>query len=505
MTNVAYPANDLDLAGFTRTAPTIKPKIFELAADCPARASAVLLGQRALNVPVPDERPGTLLAWQTTVELIRLALRRGADARSAWADLPDASVPRPPALRAFALDAADAIIDEIGDDTEGRLVLEEASARIDATNVQLKGVILLRHRASGRVRLYRVRLGERLTEADDVDAHRWAVVAASTVAASQRDLTQVEVAEISLASGTVSAPRTWSRDELRSAWTGDIRPGLDALRRQPVHPRPGRHCATCEHAFACPAPHQAAGLLGIAGRPWRVDVSADTLRRYAACAHDYALGELYGIPGRRAGSAAADRGRAVHARLAAAHAIGRGCDAADLFGCAVDPPGDDPLPYLRAHIDHCPLRRDDVLDVAVEQPIVVVDGQANVVLLATVDLRYTSRDGARRWREVKTRPQAPDVTAEQLIEGDVTVATYVLLASSGVDGAVEQLEWEVLAPDRATVTTIPITAVLVGRARAVVASRVETLLDDTTWAPTDNGAHCVGCAFAEICPHSRAT
>ncbi|AZM88877.1 hypothetical protein D1J60_10570 [Streptomyces sp. W1SF4] len=276
--------------------------------------------------------------------------------------------------------------------------------------------------------------------------------------------------------------------------------------------RPGSACGSCPFTSGCPALLRAPGLTGLSGkgRPRRTWSPTDG-REYTACprrsrARSLRLPTLDAVER----SPAAERGRAVHAYLAARHRVD------PPVPCSNDIP-EDWVPagfalearelliataQLRRHAAVCPLHR--VLgaeDVRVEPTVTMEDPAARVVVVTDPDLVY--RDGGSWvWREVKSTSRRFSGTSN-LMETYPQLALAVLMAAEAVwpgkPGNV-RVEAEILRPHGASLVTLdPSSPAVRDRARKALAPLTDAWHADDAFEPQP-GPKCADCPVSQWCP-----
>lgn len=294
-----------------------------------------------------------------------------------------------------------------------------------------------------------------------------------------------------------------ARDELRA-----IRPGGNA--------QPGQDCADCKLLTACREVQTVPGILGINEptaplRSWSVSNG----RYYLECpAQDY-LRRLH-LPKDYEYNEAAERGQAIHARLAEQHARQphRGCTAADLPPEADWSAGGWQVRGVQAslgrrmlanHVELCSLQRaEGITEVLVEPSIAIHDTDANVIVIAKPDTLYVE-DGAWVWHELKTKQglrwSYRDLLRDipQLALAVVLMAENALpLATGTLAGA--RIELELLAPDAVDLLLIdPNDPAQVAAARQVVRELAAPWHGDLV-SSARPGDHCVRCPVRRWCP-----
>ncbi|MFE7664632.1 PD-(D/E)XK nuclease family protein [Streptomyces celluloflavus] len=273
--------------------------------------------------------------------------------------------------------------------------------------------------------------------------------------------------------------------------------------------RPGPSCVGCAYLSVCPTLRRAPGLLGLeaSGRPRRT-WSVTNGRSYRACPARDHMRRLH-LPASQTieRSSSAERGRAVHAYLAARHGSGRPCTM-DIPARWI--PDGFELPeqesrlgalLLRHHAAVCPLRFvHDRNDVRAEPRVVRHDSLGDVLVIAEPDLLY--RDGdSWVWRETKT--SAGGWSRRQgLLDRYPQLALAVLLVSRGdLGGSLSRarIELEVLRPAGADLEIIdPCVPSVRAAAEETVRGLVADWHSDDHYAPAPGDA-CTRCEVARWC------
>lgn len=323
--------------------------------------------------------------------------------------------------------------------------------------------------------------------------------------------TRVRVVEVGLTDGIAQVLVDAAPDEIRRAYQASGRPVAERL-VQGTERSPGAECAECKLRAACPALAQAPGLLGLAdpGTHRRI-CSTVTLQRYALCPAQAHLQDLR-LPTDPVDSAVVRRGLLVHRWLEQAHRRGAPCrpedlpspDAPDLGPAAGLMDRDEyaaVLPYLRRHLDVCPLRGPgEITEVSPEPRVTAYDPTADVLVLARPDL-LRRVDGQPVWREQKTSLTDRGITPENVLDLVPQLALAVCLLADGVFGEPGGLaELEQLTPDAGRVITLDAgDPAVVSAARAVLADRARDWHRDTEF-PASPGPWCRLCPVARWCP-----
>lgn len=322
---------------------------------------------------------------------------------------------------------------------------------------------------------------------------------------------RMRIVEFSLLDGQVRPLFEGSRDEALNHYREHGRDALAAVLDSQEY-RPGACCAGCSYVSVCPALRTATGLLGVRrpGRPRRT-WSVTNGRNYRVCPARDHMRRLH-LPAADAveHDTASERGRAVHAYLAArhSHCSPRPCttDVPESWDLGEYGLSDDEYALgaslLRRHAAVCPLRcvRDST-DVRVEPRVVRHDTAADVVVIAAPDLLY--RDGdSWVWRETKS--SATDrLTGPPLFERYPQLALAVLMVGRGDLGGSPtraRVELEVLRPAGPDLEVIdPFDAANRSLAQRVVQDLVGGWHADDHFLPSP-GRACTRCEVARWCP-----
>ncbi len=277
-------------------------------------------------------------------------------------------------------------------------------------------------------------------------------------------------------------------------------------------------CADCSVRYVCAGIPTFPGFLGVAGFSARTRaLSPATLWTHGACPRQLYLSRDLGLPReRREASDALRRGVQVHEWLRLAHDRGVPCGEADLPEAAesglhrelgwTDDEYAVNRPYLRQHVQVCPLAGGEVTDIRAEVHITAWDTDANLVFTTRPDTAYLDRDGAWVLRETKTLsprgiPRDPSV----LLGRYPQVAAAVCLLADGYRPDEQpadhpgRVELELLGPEAAELVTFdaadPLTVLV---ARTSLAERVDSWLFDTVH-PIGERPPCQTCEVARWC------
>ncbi|MCB5909658.1 PD-(D/E)XK nuclease family protein [Streptomyces pinistramenti] len=322
---------------------------------------------------------------------------------------------------------------------------------------------------------------------------------------------RVRVLRFALLDGRTEVLFNGTRDEAVALYREHGSKALTELLDRPEY-RPGSACIGCSYLTTCPAVPKAPGLLGVRSeqpRPRR-SWSATNGRSYRTCPARDHLRRLR-LPAARELEAApdAERGRAVHAYLAAQHS------AHPVTPCTPHVPAHwVPERYeltdeqrrlgatlLRRHAAVCPLRhlRDDDTLLA-EQRLVHHDTEADVLIIADPDLLY--RDGESWvWREVKSSSRNKRWWRDPLRAYPQLALGVLLISHMELGGARSgaRVELEVLRPGGADLEIIdPYTPAVRETADEVVRDHVRDWHQDDLFAPQP-GEHCGTCEVSRWC------
>jgi PD-(D/E)XK nuclease superfamily len=292
---------------------------------------------------------------------------------------------------------------------------------------------------------------------------------------------------------------------------------------------PCRDCNGCKASAVCDALPTDPGLLGLPGfgtHPRTLAPTAlDTWRR---CPARYLLTVELGLPRSYTRSnVAMARGLAVHGWLEHAHARSIACTAADLLEPSPDDdgiPGDVAKaaeldaadyrvawPFLRQHLDVCPLTGDGVYDVWPERDLAVLDPDADVLVLCRPDLLASTATGPL-WRETKTVAQLPEATDAELLAVYPQVAVGICILADGSTGdprlaaagtSRALVELELLAPQAARLIRFDVLdESTVSAARRALAQAAYGWHRDDQFVARP-GMWCTGCEVSRWCPSAQ--
>ncbi|MFI6530804.1 PD-(D/E)XK nuclease family protein [Nonomuraea sp. NPDC050547] len=263
-------------------------------------------------------------------------------------------------------------------------------------------------------------------------------------------LERVRVVQFSLSDGQVDTIFDGTREEALSAYRTDGAPAVRALLDNRGY-QPGSACGTCAVSPVCPALPAAPGLLGIADRTRpRRSWSPTTGNGYKKCpARAHMRGLRLPVNDAVERSADAERGRAVHAFLAAQHcrrpSVPCGSDIPpDWMPEGFDLPVEEQrlgAELLRHHAEVCPIRLSvSESEIRIEPALAFDDSAADLLVLTDPDLLYQDGD-ARVWRETKTsrwnRPCRDVLTRYPQVALAVRIIGAGLLSGPDLRGRVE--------------------------------------------------------------------
>ena len=207
----------------------------------------------------------------------------------------------------------------------------------------------------------------------------------------------------------------------------------------------------------------------------------------------------------------------MHAWLAAAHARGRACTAADLPDTVDGDAVHTPLgwsaeeyatnrPYLVQHLGLCPFDDPGATGLTTEVSVTAWDTDANVLLSTRPDTAWRRADDRWVLRETKTlSPRGLPEDRTILLDRYTQVAASLCLLADGFtpDGMPAEspgiVELELLGPDAGAVIEYDASdPVVVLVARTALADRVDAWLFDTTH-PVGPNPPCRTCEVYEWC------
>ncbi|MEG8182441.1 PD-(D/E)XK nuclease family protein [Nocardia terpenica] len=334
-----------------------------------------------------------------------------------------------------------------------------------------------------------------------------ATAAAYAIARAEPDAQRIRVVDFACLEGTSEVRFDGSREEVRERYNRDGRPAVTALLNGREY-QAGSSCVDCRFIADCPAVLRAPGLLGLTKRSIRRRLwSPSQARNYRACPARHFLRDRLHLPidGNREFNAAAERGRAVHRALAAAHSqpAGRPCPTAA--------PGDwypDRLPpreielgtlLIEEHAEVCPrLHLPPTAELWSEPQLTIWDSAADVVVVTTPDLLYDDA-GSTVWREVKTGRRPTAWSGDPLNLPQLSLGVLLLRHGLLGSGPRRRVELEILRPARPEVVSIdPFNDAVCTVARRVIDEFVMPWHADDLFraAPGD----CDDCVVAHWCP-----
>ncbi|MET8909512.1 PD-(D/E)XK nuclease family protein [Micromonospora sp. NPDC004551] len=346
----------------------------------------------------------------------------------------------------------------------------------------------------------------------------WAYVAAHVAAEypSQIPAQRVWVTEIGLADGienhllegvTPDDARRLYEERARS----DVRATLRGEERVT-----SRSCGECKFTGACDSLIRLDGFLQARQPgPWTRSVSASDLEAYERCPAQWYMEREAHLPRSEEGNQALLRGLAAHQWIAQAHTRGIPCsihdlpDPADLdrlSSIANGPidPADYELayPFLRAHIECCPLEAGIRTSLVAERTLYAYDAEADVVIATKADAFWV-RDDMLTMREIKTVQTQPDANEDQIFSAFLSVAWDLVAIEAGLAdhyGVTHgEVQLEVLSPDSAAVYAYSTRdTALMKMARGRVRRLARQWLNDTQWDPLPNPG-CSRCSVRRWC------
>lgn len=370
--------------------------------------------------------------------------------------------------------------------------------------------------ADGVREIRRLRLGPAHEHQDENDG-RWAVTAARVAAAERGGATpiRIRVVEIGCLDGSIEVLWDGSPGEAISQFQEHPQARANAVTEED-HVVPCSSCGDCKTAGTCAALVPLDGLLGQMERGHRSrSISPTALSQYDTCPGQWLMDSCVHLPKDRTHSEAAIRGRAVHEWLGAAHSRGVPCTISDLpepggplgFVAGVLDPEAFALahPFLRQHIEKCPLSDPEVAAISPETEVRGYDHAAEVAPIARPDLMYRRGD-LLILRETKSR-NAHHASPEEAFDRHLQIPFSLRLLESGLLAAhgfeVGAVELEVLTATDSVVWTWRTDD---ASAMAIAAAEVERIADDwhqdATW-PTKPGPHCGWCPVQRWCPDAE--
>ncbi|GAB3188949.1 PD-(D/E)XK nuclease superfamily protein [Micromonospora palomenae] len=279
---------------------------------------------------------------------------------------------------------------------------------------------------------------------------------------------------------------------------------------------PGRVCGGCEYLGGCESLIPLNGFLQTDNPgPWTRSVSASDLVLYETCPSRWYMEREVHLPRVEEGSEPLLRGLATHQWLAQAHGRSKACTADELpnpadidrlgiVGEAAVDPGDYELayPFLRSHIDCCPLNDDSIRSLTAERTLYAFDAQADAVIATKADA-FWLRGDTLIMREIKTVQVQPEADRDQIFSAYLAVAWDLVALETGFIshfGAVRgEVQLEILSPDAAVVHTYSTDdEALMRMARGRIRRLGRDWLADVQWAPTPNPG-CTRCSVRRWC------
>lgn len=277
---------------------------------------------------------------------------------------------------------------------------------------------------------------------------------------------------------------------------------------------PGPGCVDCKELTACGEVTRAPQLLGIPGQrgPLRTFSISDG-RYHGKCPAQQHLRSLR-LPKLNEYGPEAERGKAVHAFLEAAHGRvpHRPCHRGDVPSRPDDWIGGSwrltgeiaqgGSQMLTHHRQTCPyMHREQITQVRLEPQLSYYDTATNVMVIAKPDMLYAEGD-AWVWREIKTKERHRRMGADMLQWYPQLALGVLILAKNLLDGDPRQhrIELETLTPDSADIELLDVgDPLIVAKARVVVAAFAESWHRDEP-ATTRPGDECPMCPVRMWCP-----
>ncbi|MFB6426904.1 PD-(D/E)XK nuclease family protein [Streptomyces microflavus] len=319
----------------------------------------------------------------------------------------------------------------------------------------------------------------------------------------------VRVVQFALLDGGQETLFEGTRAEALAEYRSEGAPAVRALLASREY-RPGSACVSCAVAPVCPVLPKASGLLATTDRSRpRRSWSSTTGRSHRGCpARGYLRGLRIPSDDVVERSAAAERGRAVHAFLAEQH--GR----RPRTPCTAEiPPDWVPAAYrlpdeerqlgvelLRHHAEVCPLQADrSRSSFLVEPRLSFDDTAADLLVLAEPDLLYQD-GGSWVWRETKT--SGSDRPVREVMATYPQLALAVRIIGAGVlpgPQAGGRVELELLRPGGADLRILdPFAPSTRETARALVREQVSGWHAETAFEAVP-GPECDACEMARWC------
>ncbi|GIJ35051.1 hypothetical protein Vse01_41990 [Micromonospora sediminimaris] len=351
-----------------------------------------------------------------------------------------------------------------------------------------------------------------------VAATPWAYVAAHAAGeyASRTPVQRIWVTEIGLVDGIEHHILDGiSRDDARILYEERARPNVFAAIRGEERV-PGRCCGECKFTGSCESLVRVDGFLQVREPgPWTRSVSASDLEGYERCPAQWYMERLVHLPRIEEGNQALLRGLAVHRWIAEAHSRGVPCspddlpDPADLDrlslvgGGEIDPADYElAYPFLRSHIECCPLQSNDARSLTAERTLYAYDGIADVVV-ATKSDAYWKSDDTLTMREIKTVQVQPVATDDEIFSTYLAVAWDLVALEAGLArhyGAIHgEVQLEILSPESAVVHSYSTQDFMImSMARGRVRRLARRWLADTQWDSLP-GPGCSRCSVRRWC------
>ncbi|MGP4019248.1 PD-(D/E)XK nuclease family protein [Saccharopolyspora sp. 5N708] len=370
--------------------------------------------------------------------------------------------------------------------------------------------------AAGDREIRRLRMGRARDELTP-----WASIAAKVAvqATGEVEAHRIHVVELGLADGIEKPLLTGLTPEQVEARYEDG--GRDAANDVVLGSRtaPGVGCGDCQATAVCPELVPVPEVLqqDHAGR-WTRSIAMHELLSYEECPAQWYLRSVAKLPGADDGTPAIHRGNVVHEWLKLAHRRETPCTAADLpepesgrLGLAEGVLSRDDcaiaLPFLKAHLQVCPLAEAATSVVEIERNVHGFDAISDVVAVAKPDM-VLRRGDTLVFHEVKTTEARLPETDDDAREKYPAVAMNLLMLQHGVarrfGAARGEVQLEVVTPRGARIFRYGTDDELV---MTLARSRIRNLtgewLDDREWQ-TRPGARCKRCSVRRWCPDSAA-
>ena len=360
----------------------------------------------------------------------------------------------------------------------------------------------------------RYRLGSARTEphADDL---LWTQTSARIAAAfpSPLEATRVRIVEIGAGDGSMAVAFDDTPAVATSTFNAQARDVAGRLGDLAVAV-PGFECSTCKVAGVCDTLIHVDGVMGQEEKGYATrSIAPSDLDRYAQCPAQWLLASELHLPRDAHYTDAQTRGLLVHQWLEVAHKRGVGCSASDLpdpgdgLGLAADFMSTDEYslahPFLRHHVEACPLSTDGVELVAAEELVHGFDAPADVVTVTKPDMLF--RVGDRLViREFKTSTKLPSQGADEIYDQYLQVPFLISMLAAGIQesygSSAATVEVEVLTPEAGEVFAWDLEDDgLIQSAGEAVKAASTGWHTDSEWK-TNPGHHCTWCPVRQWCP-----